>query len=255
MLRHLLFKVPVHYSLACLALTFIIWPSSAFSVMDPNEIVAKADDIRVPKGSYKLKITVKNFDGDELDGINKYVVFSKDLDNSLVQFRAPATERGKSLLLIDDDVWIYLPRVKKPVRVPLKQRLFGKIAIGDMIRTQFSNDYDATLIGEEDFKGETAFVLDLKAKSSKKTYSRIKFWVAKKDFRPLLAEYFTASGKSIKTLTFEDFRFVEGKSRPMRGVFQDSIHKNKISHLDISKMTRKRLRDMMFTKQFMRTLE
>lgn len=255
MLRNLLSKIPTPYGLACLALALIVWPSSAFSIMDPNEIVAKADNIRVPKGSYKLKITVKNFDGDKLDGVNKYVVFAKNLDNSLVQFRSPATERGKSLLMIEDDVWIYLPKVKKPVRVPLKQRLFGKIAIGDMVRTQFSNDYEATLIGEQDFKGETAFVLDLKAKSSKKTYSQIKYWVAKKDFRPLFAEYFTASGKALKTLTFEDFRFVEGKSRPMRGVFQDSIQKDKISHLVINKMTKKRLRDMMFTKQFMRTLE
>ncbi|MDX1386562.1 MAG: outer membrane lipoprotein-sorting protein [bacterium] len=241
--------------IALAVLFALIWPHSVLSALDPNEIIARADKIRVPEGSYEMEITLTNYVGEKVDGVSEYRVFVKNLDNSLVEFRAPRTERGKSLLMLEDDFWIYLPKLRKPVRVPPKQRLLGKVSIGDMVRTNFAHDYDASLIGEEDFKGEAAFVLDLKAKTKKKTYSRIKYWVAKKDYRPLYAEYFTASGKALKTLTFKEYKLVEGTKRPMVGEFQDSVQKNKKTLLRFDSLTRKRLKDMMFTKQFMRTLE
>lgn len=243
------------YGIALIILIASLWPHPGLSALDPNEIIARADKIRVPEGSYTLEVTLTNFEGEEVDGVSEYRVFVKNLDNSLVQFQAPRTERGKSLLMVEDDFWIYLPKLRKPVRVPPKQRLLGKVSVGDMVRTNFAHDYNATLIGEEDFKGEAAYVLDLTAKSNKKTYSRIKYWVAKKDYRPLYAEYFTASGKALKSLTFKEYKFVEGKQRPMVGEFQDSIQKNKKTLLRFDSMTRKPLKDMMFTKQFMRTLE
>jgi len=225
------------------------------SKLDPNDIVRKADAIRVPGGSYLLDITITDFVGEKEKGKKGYKVYTKDLDHSLVEFRSPAKERGKSLLLLEDDVWIFLPKIRRPVRVPLQQRLLGQVAVGDMLRVNFAHDYNATLIGEEDFNGTLAFVLDLKAKTPKKTYQKIKYWVAKETYRPLFAEYFTVSGKAVKTLTFEEFRLVEGKKRPMLGIFRDTLNNDKITRLRFNKMTRKRLQDMMFTKTYMRTFE
>jgi hypothetical protein len=157
--------------------------------------------------------------------------------------------------MLQDDVWIYLPKVKKPVRVPLQQRLLGEVAIGDMVRANYSNDYDATLLGEDVFQGEEAFLLELKAKSPKKAYNKIKYYVSKKDYRPLYAEYFAVSGQALKTLTFQGYKMVEGKMRPLEGLFQDSTNKNKRTSLKFTSMTSKKLKDMMFSKQYMGNLE
>src|SRR5512143_3941819 len=85
---------------------------------DPNAVVAKADTIRAPKGSYEFEATVTSFEGETKKSENGYKVYVKDLDHSLVEFRMPASEKGKSLLMIAEDLWIYLPKVKKPVRIP-----------------------------------------------------------------------------------------------------------------------------------------
>jgi outer membrane lipoprotein-sorting protein len=222
---------------------------------DPDEIVAKADLVRVPKGSFELEAIVENYEGRRKKGENGYRIYAKDLDHVLVQFRSPASEKGKSLLALAEDLWIYLPKVKKPVRIPLQQRLSGEISNGDVIRLNFAHDYEATLIVEEKFKDQRTYVLDLKARSSKKTYNKIKYWVKKEDYMPMKAEYFTVSGKSLKTCFFKDQREAAGRIRPMRLVFRDSLNKNKKSILVFKSMTEKKFADKMFTKDHMKTLE
>lgn len=228
---------------------------SAAAAADPNEIVAKADLIRAPKGSYEFEATVTTYEGADKKSENGYKVYVKDLDHSLVEFRVPASEKGKSLLMVEEDLWIYLPKVKKPVRIPLQQRLVGDVSNGDMARANFSNDYTATLGSEEKVEGKDVYVLDLVAKSPKKTYNKIRYWVAKADNRPVQAEYFTVSGQSLKTVVFEDFRSEAGAVRPMRMVFRDTLNKNKKSVLEFKGMVKKTLAENMFTKDYMKTLE
>lgn len=227
----------------------------ASGMEDANAIVRKADAIRAPLGSYVFDATVVSFEGETQKSENQYRVSVKDLDRSLLEFTAPASEKGKSMLMLKDDIWVFLPRVNKPVRVPLKNRLLGEVAIGDMTRTNFSHDYDATFAGEETVGGKRALVFDLAAKSPRKPYARIRYWVEKDNYFPIQAEYFTASGRSLKTILFEDFESAAGNTRPMKAVFTDSINKNKKTVLTFQNMTLKELPDRMFSKEAMRTLD
>ncbi|MFO1518863.1 MAG: outer membrane lipoprotein-sorting protein [bacterium] len=230
-------------------------PGVLSSAEDPGEIVAKADRIRTPQGAYEFEASITNFDGGDKKTESQYRVYVKDLEHSLVEFTSPAGEKGKSILMLGDDLWIYLPNVKKPVRIPLHERLIGNVSNGDMARANFAGDYTAVLTGEENVDGKACYLLDLTAKSPSKTYNKIKYWVSKSDFRPVKAEYFTVSGRSLKTATFEDFKEMAGGMRPMKLVFQDSIDKNKKSVLTFGAMTKKKLDDGMFTKDYMKTFE
>jgi outer membrane lipoprotein-sorting protein len=230
-------------------------PLPAAPSIDANAIVAKADAVRVPKGSYEFDTVVTSYEGEEKKSENGYKAYVKDLEHSLVVFSSPASERGKSLLMLGDDLWIYLPNVKKPVRIPLQQRLVGDVSNGDMTRINFAVDYNATAAGEANVNGTDCWVLDLTAKTDNKTYNKIKYWVAKADNKPVKAEYFTVSGQSLKTCTFEDFRMEAGAVRPMKLIFQDSVTTNKKSTLVLSNMITKSLGDNMFTKDYMKTFE
>jgi len=230
-------------------------PTAAPAGVDANAIVAKADAIRVPKGSYEFDAVITSFEGEEKKSENGYKAYVKDLEHSLVTFTTPASERGKSLLMLGDDLWIYLPNVKKPVRIPLQQRLVGDVSNGDITRINFSADYNAVASGEANINGVDCWVLDLTAKSENKTYNKIKYWVAKADSKPVKAEYFTVSGQSLKTCSFEDFRSEAGAVRPMKLVFQDSVTTSKKSTLVLSNMATKALNDNMFTKDYMKTFE
>lgn len=229
-------------------------PTAAHAI-EGDEIVRKADAVRVPAGSYQFEAEIVNYEGETKQSQSGYKVYVRDLDHTMIEFTSPASEKGKSLLMIQEDLWIYLPRVKKPVRIPLQQRLAGNVSNGDMTRANFSNDYSATLVGEEKVGEREVYVLDLVAKSPSKTYNKIKYKVAKADFHPVAAEYFTVSGSSLKTCVFEDFRIEDGALRPVKLVFQDSLNPQKKSILSFKGMVSKPLDPSMFTKDYMKTLE
>ncbi|HKX11888.1 MAG TPA: outer membrane lipoprotein-sorting protein [bacterium] len=245
------FKIPTFLTCLLLALGA---PVKALA-LDADEIVAKADAVRVPKGPYEFEAKIVNYEDEAKQSESGYKVYVQDLDHALIEFRSPAAEKGKSLLMIQEDLWIYLPRVKKPVRIPLQQRLAGNVSNGDMARANFSSDYGATLVGEEKVGDRDVFVLDLVAKSPSKTYNKIRYKVAKSNFHPVAAEYFTVSGSSLKTCVFEDFRKEAGALRPMRLVFQDTQNPRKKSNLTFIGMVTKQLNSSMFTKDYMKTLE
>jgi outer membrane lipoprotein-sorting protein len=228
---------------------------AGFPAEDPNEIVAKADRIRAPEGSYQFDAVVTSFEGEDKKAENGYRGHIKDLDHTLVEFTTPPSEKGKSLLALGEDLWLYLPNLKKPVRISYQQRLVGDVSNGDMARSNLAADYAATSAGEETVNGQETYVLDLTAKTDQKTYHKIKYWVAQGSYRPVKAEFFTVSGKSIKTGTYEDFRSVAGAVRPMRIVFQDSLQPERKSILEFKDMVRKKLDGRMFTKDYLKTLE
>ncbi len=223
--------------------------------IDTAALVAKADAIRVPKGSYEFDAMITNYEGEVKKSENTYKAYVKDLEHSLVAFTSPASERGKSILMLADDLWIYLPNIKKPVRIPFQQRLVGNVSNGDITRINLAGDYTATHAGEANVNGTDCHVLDLTAKSESKTYNKIKYWVAKLDAKPVKAEYFTVSGQSLKTCLFEDFRSEAGAIRPMKLTFQDTMNASKKSTLIFNNMVIKSLSDNMFTKDYMKTLE
>lgn len=247
-------RKPIFYTF--LLVSFCVFGfKEAKPVENPNAIVKKADRVRVPEGSYQFNATITNYEGDAKKNKSNYKVYVQSLDRSLVEFTFPAKEKGKSLLMLDEDLWIYLPKIRKPVRIPVRQRLMGNVANGDMTRVNFAGDYNATLVGEERIDGKEAYVFQLVAKSPKKTYNKIKYWVNRKNFHPIKAEFFTVSGKSLKVARFEDFRNVAGALRPLKIVFTDSLNPKKKSILQIQNMVKKNLANNMFNKEYMKTLE
>ena len=53
----------------------------------------------------------------------KYKVLSKGNDNTVVMTVEPAAERGQIMLMKGHDLWVFLPTVSQPVRLPASQGL------------------------------------------------------------------------------------------------------------------------------------
>lgn len=243
------------WTLCLIVLQQFLWSPLSTAAESAQEIVAKADAIRAPDQDYLFDSTVTTYEEDKKQSQNGYTVYVGGHENALVEFTSPSSEQGKSILLHGDSLWIYLPRLKRPTRIALRQRLLGDVAIGDMARLSFSEDYNATLIGSETIDGKETYVMDLLARSDKETYSRIKYWINKADYRPMKAEFLTVSGRIIKIGYFQDFRQEAGDIRPMTMVFIDAVNPKQRSILAMKNMRTKELPERMFTKAYLKTLE
>jgi hypothetical protein len=82
-------------------------------------IVQKADLVRFPAEGFEVGITINTTTSSGPTEPRKYRVLSKGGENTVVMTTEPASERGQILLLKGRDLWIFLPAVSQPVRLPL----------------------------------------------------------------------------------------------------------------------------------------
>lgn len=137
-------------------------------------------------------------------------------DASVAETLEPARFRGAKILQVGRNMWLTKTGLSKPIPVSPRQRMSGQASNGDIAATNYAADYSATLAGEETLEGEACHVLELTAKHKRTTYDRVRYWVSQARGTAMKAEFYSLSGKLLKTAMFEygnEIRF-EGRRIP-----------------------------------------
>jgi outer membrane lipoprotein-sorting protein len=246
-------------SLQCLsAIIFVFLTTVAQGSGDTEPaqgILEKADQIRFPRESFQVDVTINTTSAGQPEDMHKYRVLSKGNENSVVMTTAPASEQGQILLMKGRDLWIFIPDVSQPVRLSLSQRLTGQVANGDLARANFTGDYTATILRTESIDGENHYVLELTGVDKSVTYHKVLYWVQQSNSRPYRAEFYSLSNRLLKTARYENYQTILGKQRPARLVMEDALHRGEKSILEYSEMKLRDLPDKIFTKDYLKKLE
>lgn len=139
----------------------------------------------------------------------------------VVKFLSPSDVRGTATLLVehsskDDDIWIYLPGLKKVRRLVSSNKKDSFVgtdfSYGDIIGHKVS-DWQHQLLKEEAVDGAACYVVesvpireDVKSSSG---YSKRQSWVRKDNFVVVKSEIWDASGRPLKTLHFGDVQQID----------------------------------------------
>ncbi len=251
-------KVPAHQQSSVPAIRTASGPvpqqiaPSPERVAQAEEILRKADEVRNPQMDYTITATVTSYSPDIPTRTATYEVLVKGRELSVVKTLSPPTDRGRVLLMRGKDLWAFLPTVSKPLRISLRERLIGDVANGDVARTNFSGDYTPTLLRTESVEDTTQDVLGLSANANDVTYGKVVLWVAQHTFHPTRAEFYTISGRLLKTCSYERYQQLGGRLRPSRLVMTDALTKGQHSVIEYDRMVVAPLPDKYFTKDYMK---
>jgi outer membrane lipoprotein-sorting protein len=218
-------------------------------------LVEKADQIRLPKESFQVEVTVTTTAPDKDVEKRKYRILSKGTDNTIVLTLEPAVDRGQILLMRGRDLWIFMPNLSQPIRLGLAQRLTGQVANGDLVRANFAGDYMPKMVGSEPCEAESCYMLELAAVDRSVTYHRVLYWIGETTGRPLRAEFYSLSDRLLKTATYQNFRKLGGKVRPTEITIQDALRTEDRSVLEYVDLKPRDLPDKMFTKEYLKKLD
>lgn len=232
----------------------ILSPVLQAATPDADALVAAADAIRFPTEAFQIQVKVTTSGRGDPD-VHEYQVLQKGHDQSVVRTLFPASEKGQVMLLKGSDLWVFMPQVSQPVRLPLSQRLTGQVANGDLARANFSGDYKATLLGEEDVGGKRCAKLELVAARKGVTYQRVLYWVELATKRPQKVEFYTVSKRLMKSGVYENFKDMGGVVRPARLVLTDQLRKGEQSVLEYTGLKKREIPDKVFSKEFLRKLQ
>jgi len=212
------------------------------SVASGKDLLVEVDEYRNPSDSYSMKVRIQSSTEKE-DSV--FLVYLKGNDKTLIKVEAPKKMLKRNMLMIGENMWVYVPNLKRSVRISLNQKLTGEAANGDISRMRWAGDYNYKITK----KNKSDWQLDLEAKKEGLTYAKIKVWISAKDKRPLRAEFLTLSGKTIKTASYSDYKMTLGKLRPKKIHIVDSLKKDQYSNLIIESMENKNFPDSLFTEK------
>ena len=212
---------------------------------DAAALLKQSDEYRNAWPSFVAKIKISNFETGKEDEEHAYLVYSKGSEKVYVDFQSPQ-EKGRHLLMLGDDMWIYLPDTSRAVRITPLQRLTGNASNGDVARTNYAADYNATYLRREKVDGVDCHVLELEAKRKGATYHKIDYWIRTDTARPVKADLFVISGKMIKSTSFDQYQEVGGHTVIKQMTIVDDLRKNSRSVIDYLQFAPRDLPDKMF---------
>jgi outer membrane lipoprotein-sorting protein len=220
--------------------------------LDGNEMLKKVDRNLNPE-SFEMYRKLINI---EPDGSKKeFVMYSvkKGKEKIASVFLSPASEKGRSTLRIEENMWLYIPNVGKPIRITSLQSVTGGVFNNaDIMRLDYSAEYNCETVEKTD-KG---YILYLKAKTNTVAYDKIRMWVYGERLLPDKIECVASSGMLIKTLYFKKVKdFGDGLVRPAVIETDSPLYKGYKSIMIFAKVKVKELPDEVFTLNFLSRIE
>jgi outer membrane lipoprotein-sorting protein len=184
----------------------------------------------------------------------------------MTRFLSPADVKGTVSLLIehadkDDDIWIYLPALKKV------RRLVASNKKDSFVGTDFSNadvigykvaEWHYKLVKEENFDGQACMVIEATPKTdlvkNNTGYSKRLSWLRKDNFATAKAEFWDENGQMLKTAVFGDMQQVD----PKRGKWQSlkmEVSNQQTGHRTVIRVenfkVNQKVEDSFFTTRYM----
>ncbi len=147
-------------------------------------------------------------------------VWSLGTDYSLVRVSAPAKEAGTATLKAHRDIWNYLPKVDRTIKIPASMMsgawMGSHFTNDDLIKdSRLIDDYDIETSFDGDRDGEAIWEFRLTPKpDAPVVWGHIEYVVRQHDLMPLAARFFDEDGGLSRTMEFSEFTNMGGRIVP-----------------------------------------
>ena len=185
---------------------------------DPLEIIDRVD--RLMRGDSSRGVATMEVVTEHWEREMTMEVWSLGTDYSLVRLRAPRREAGTATLMAGDDIWNYLPKVDRTIKIPAS--MMGGAWMGshftndDLVKeSRLVDDYDVEMAFEGDRGGAAVWEIRLTPKpEAAVVWGHVEFRVRQGDAMPLWARYYDEDGALARTMEYSAFTEMGGRLVP-----------------------------------------
>lgn len=148
-------------------------------------------------------------------------------DKAFVEYTDPPREKGKKMLKLREQAWLYFPEpTDRIITISghlLRQSVMGSdLSYEDITENRkLLNMYNAKVIGSEKINDRNCYIVELTGKLENITYYSRKLWVDKERWLPLKEVRYAKSGKPLKRSELLEVFRVEKRWYPKRILYQD----------------------------------
>jgi outer membrane lipoprotein-sorting protein len=203
-----------------LLLLFVLFSESLSEELSSKGILDKIDKMwrgESSIGTFSMKIKTAHWERSL-----RIKSWTKGLDYTLIRIEYPKKEKGVSTLKVKNNLWNYLPKIKRVIKVP------SSLMMGSWMGSHFTNDdlvKESTLVDdyyhritfEGEKEGQNVYEITLFPKEEAAVvWGKIIILIRKKDLMPLYEEFFDEKEKAVRKMIFNDVKKMGGRLLPTR---------------------------------------
>lgn len=217
----------------------LILPSAGFAQgpLTARDIVKASDDLmrgHTNQGTYTMQVITPKWQRQLT-----LQVYMKNRDKAFIRILNPPKEAGIGTLRIENEMWNYLPKVERIIKIPpsmmLQPWMGSDFANDDLVReSSIINDYTHAIIAETD----DAYTVEFTPKEDAPViWGKLIRVIRKNDYVPLKEEYYNERGKLIKILEYSDIAQVSDRMIPKTWTMKSMVkegHQTIIKLIDVT---------------------
>ena len=142
-------------------------------------------------------------------------------DRAFIRILAPSKDKDTTFLRLPPNLWTYIPRVERTMRIPpsmMLQPWMGSDFSNDDLVNESSDvdDYDHRLIRIDEVDGgKRAYVLEyVPHEDTPVVWGKILAWIEVEHATPLRQEFYDEDDVLVRSMTFSDVRNLDGRHVP-----------------------------------------
>ncbi|MBN1336097.1 MAG: outer membrane lipoprotein-sorting protein [Deltaproteobacteria bacterium] len=149
-------------------------------------------------------------------------IWSRGEEASLVVIQAPPKEAGTATLMVGEDIWNYLPKVDRTMKVPASMRsgtwMGSHFTNDDLVKeSRMADDYTFAITATPETDPQKHWVIECIPKpDAAVVWGRVVVRIRASDELPVQVTYWDEKGALKRTMTFEDVRTIGGRTLPAR---------------------------------------
>ena len=148
----------------------------------------------------------------------------RDTKKSMIRISQPAKDAGTGFLKLGSNLWMFVPRVERTIRIPpsmmLQSWMGSDMTNDDLVKESSTlDDYEHRLLGidsaPEGNPGLSAYVVDyIPHEDAPVVWGKITAWIEREHGTPLQQEFYDEEGQLMRRMRFSDIRTVGERRVP-----------------------------------------
>jgi outer membrane lipoprotein-sorting protein len=211
------FKLTISLILLILASSLQAATQDSLTQADVKRIIREIDQLYRSETSYselEMEIVTPNW-----QRTLAMKAWSKGLDMTLIRITAPDKEKGVGTLRIENEMWNYLPKTNKVIKVPPSMMMsswMGSDFTNDDLVKEFSlfEDYSYQLIKVDEGRDDLVYINAVPREDLPVVWGNIVIAATKEGYIPIWQKFYDEEGKLMRILNYSDVREFSGRIIP-----------------------------------------
>ena len=201
------------------AVTLMLLPLALIHADEPDatEIVKKLDELYRSESSYaefEMDIVTPHW-----ARTLRMLAWTEGMEKTFLRILSPAKEKGVSTLRIGNEMWNYLPKTDKVMKIPPSMMMsswMGSDFTNNDIVAEYTylDDFHFKLITLEDPEENLLYVESIPKEGVPIVWGKVITAVRESDYIPVWEKYYDEDGELMRIMNFLEIRDFDGKVIP-----------------------------------------